>query len=183
MLIVDYPGYGKSQGKPTEQGCYSAGLAGYEWLTEQARVPSDRIVLVGCSLGGTVASYLATVKPYRALVLVSTFTSFPDMAQKTFPWLPTRWLVSNQMNNLDRIKTLTQPVFISHSTGDGLIPYAMGERLFAAANQPKRFFTIEGRPHDEFIPDECFAELKVFLNETDTVEAGRRKPSGSALLP
>ncbi len=171
VLIVDYPGFGRSQGVPTEAGCHAAGESGHDWLTKQAGVPGERILLVGGSLGGTVAIHVATCRPYRALVLISTFTSFPDMAQKQFPWLPARWLVRNQMNNLKRIRGLKKPVFISHSTGDGLIPYWMGERLYEAAQQPKRLFTIHGRPHDEFVPPDCFAALKAFLRETDLAVA------------
>jgi fermentation-respiration switch protein FrsA (DUF1100 family) len=171
VLIIDYPGFGQSEGSPTEAGCNAAGDAAYDWLTRKAGVPGNRIVLVGGSLGGSVATHLATLQPYRALVLISTFTSFPDMAQKTFPWLPCRWLVRNQMNNLARISTLKEPVFIAHSPSDGLVPYWMGQRLFAAANEPKRFFTMHGRPHDEFVPNDCFAALKAFLDETDVVLA------------
>ncbi len=134
VLIVDYPGYGRSEGSPTESGCYATGDAAHEWLTEKTGVPGSRIMLVGGSLGGTVATHLATTRPSRALVLVAAFTSFPDMAQKTFPWLPCRWLVRNQMDNLARVGRLKQPLFIAHSTSDALVPYTMAERLFAAAN-------------------------------------------------
>jgi hypothetical protein len=171
VLIVDYPGYGKSQGSPSEKGCNLAGEAAYEWLTDEAKVPGKRVVLIGVSLGASVATHLATLHPYRALVLMAAFTSFPDMAQKTFPWLPARWLVRNQMNNLARIPTLKRPVFIIHSSDDALIPYSMGERLFAAANEPKRFFALHDRPHDEYLTDECLAALKAFLNETDIATA------------
>ena len=110
VLMVDYPGYGRSQGVPTEAGCYGAGTAGYDWLTGEAQVPEQRIILMGGSLGCAIATELAVHHPARALVLTAPFTSVPDMAQKTFPWLPARWLVRNRMDNLRKIREVTCPV-------------------------------------------------------------------------
>lgn len=171
VLIVDYPGFGKSQGKPTEAGCYATGDAAYDWVTRNTRVPAERVILFGGSLGGAIATDLAARRPYRALVLVSAFTSFPDMAQKTFPWLPARWLVRTQMNNLSKIATLTKPVFIAHGTHDTLIPIRQGERLYAAAVQPKRYFVMPDYHHDELPSPDCFKALQAFLNDTDTAFA------------
>src|SRR5262249_5841596 len=75
ILLVDYPGYGKSEGKPTEAGCYAVADAAYDWLTEIQKIPPERIVLFGKSLGGGVATDLASRRPHRALVLARTFTS------------------------------------------------------------------------------------------------------------
>jgi len=168
VLIVDYPGYGKSQGRPTEASCYAAGDAAYDWAIQSARVPAERLILFGGSLGGAIATDLATRRPYRALVLVSAFTSFPDMAQKTMPWLPARWLVRNKMDNQSKIATLTRPVFIAHGTADTLVPIRQAERLFAAAREPKYYFVMPGRGHDEFPSPDCFQALQVFLNKTYT---------------
>jgi uncharacterized protein len=165
VLIIDYPGYGKSEGTPTEASCYAAGDAAYDWLTQTLGVPGRRIVLLGGSLGGGIATELATHYPHRALVLIATFTSFPDMAQKTFPWLPGRWLVHNQLDNLRKIATLKTPVFIAHGTSDTLIPFRQGKRLFAAAKQPKRFFPMPGRSHSEVPSDECFTAVRAFLDK------------------
>jgi fermentation-respiration switch protein FrsA (DUF1100 family) len=171
VLIVDYPGYGRSQGRPSEAGCYAAGEAAYDWVTRQAGVPAEQVILYGGSLGGAIATDLAVRRPYRALVLVSTFTSFPDMAQKTVPWLPARWLVRNKMDNLRKIKTLTRPVFIAHGTADTLIPIRQAERLYAAAREPKRYFVMPGGYHDEFPSPDCFKALRLFLHETDASAA------------
>jgi acetyl esterase/lipase len=135
-LLFDYPGYGRSGGKPSEAGCYAAGDAAYDWLRQQAQVPAERIVLYGVSLGGGIATDLAVRRPHWALVLVSGFTSFPDMAEVKFPWLPCRWLVHNQMDNLHKIGSVPGPVFITHSRSDALIPFAQAKRLFAAAPEP-----------------------------------------------
>jgi pimeloyl-ACP methyl ester carboxylesterase len=94
VLIFDYPGYGKSQGVPTEEGCYAAAGAGYDWVTTVAQVEPEKLLLYGGSLGGAVAIDVASRRPNRALVLVSAFLSLADMARKQFPWLPTAWLVA-----------------------------------------------------------------------------------------
>src|SRR5262249_43741555 len=133
VLIYDYPGYGRSTGKPTEAGCYAAADAAYDFLVEQQKVPPTEMILLGSSLGGAMAHDLAVRRDNRMLILINAFTSFPDMAQKTFPWLPARWLVRNRLDNLTKIKSCSSPIFITHGTADDLIPFSQGERLFAAA--------------------------------------------------
>src|SRR5262249_11128842 len=132
VLLFDYPGFGRSTGSPSEAGCYAAGDAAYDWLTRTKGVPAERGLLFGKSLGGAIASALAVRKSHRALVLAMAFTSFPDMAQVKYPWLPGRWLVRNQMNNLAKLGKVKRPVFISHGTVDGVVPFSMGEQLYAA---------------------------------------------------
>jgi fermentation-respiration switch protein FrsA (DUF1100 family) len=164
-LIFDYPGYGKSGGRPSEAGLYASGAAAYRWLTERRGVAGDRVILYGGSLGGAAALELATRHPHRAVVLVAAFTSFPDMAQLRFPWLPVRWLVRNRLDNIGKIATLDTPVFIAHGTADSLVPFRHGERLFAAARGPKRFFPMEGYEHNNTPGPEFYTELKRFLDE------------------
>jgi pimeloyl-ACP methyl ester carboxylesterase len=164
VLIYDYPGYGKSGGKPSEAGCYAAGDAAYAYLTEVKKVSGERIILYGGSLGGAMAIEMATHHPHRAVVLVATFTSFPDMAQFNFPWLPGRWLVRNQFLSINKIKTLHTPIFIAHGTADQIVPFKQGERLFASANEPKQFLKMDGVNHDE-IQGAIVVSLKKFLEE------------------
>lgn len=171
VLIVDYPGFGRSEGLPNESSCYAAGEGAYAWLTDTAKVPGHRIVLLGGSLGGAMATELAVHHPARMLVLVCAFTSFPDMAQKTFPWLPARWLVRNQLDNLSKIGKVVCPVFIAHGTADQLVPMSQGRRLYAAAHQPKFFFPMPTIQHDEFPTHDCFAALRDFMTANDTAFA------------
>ena len=165
VLIFDYPGYGKSGGKPTEQGCYNAAEAAYLWLTDNRKIDGKNIILYGGSLGGGVAVDLATRKPHRSVVLVKTFTSAPDAGASMFPWLPVRWLMRNRFDNLAKIKSCKRPVFIGHGTGDTLIPYAHGLSLFAAANEPKAFVSLQGSNHNDPLPAEFFTELRTFLEK------------------
>jgi fermentation-respiration switch protein FrsA (DUF1100 family) len=165
VLIFDYPGYGKSAGRPTEQGCYQAGEAAYDWLVTEQKIDPRRIILYGGSLGGGVAVDLGSRKPHRAIVLAKTFTSCPDTAAHLYPWLPVRWLMRNRFDNLAKIKECKEPVFIGHGTADELIPYEQGRRLFEAANEPKRFYCLDGSTHNDSLPQGFFESLREFLKE------------------
>lgn len=169
VLAFDYPGFGKSEGRPTEAGCYAAADAAYDWLS--AKVPAERIVLFGKSLGGGVAVELATRRTHHALVLAKTFTSIPDVGQARFPWIPARWLMRNRFDNLAKIGRCPRPIFIMHGDCDSLIPFRQAEELFAAAPSPKRFFPIVGGVHDGSFPPDFLASLNDFLREIDAAPA------------
>lgn len=165
VLVFDYPGYGKSEGKPSEAGCYAAGDAAFKWLTGDRKIPAHEIVLLGESLGGGVAVELATRHDHRALVLLQTFTSLPDAAKFHYPWLPTRTFMSNRFDNRSKIAACKKPVYIAHGTADRVIPFSHGEELFQAANEPKRFLTMPGHDHNAFLPAEFMQGLRDFLAE------------------
>jgi uncharacterized protein len=166
VLLVDYPGYGRSTGRPTEKGCYAAAEAAYDWLVRTLHVAGERVLLYGGSLGGAVAVDLAARRPHRALVLVSTFTSVRDMARRVAPWLPSRWVVPNAFDNLGKIGRCRRPLFQAHGTADRLVPFAQAERLFAAANEPKEFLPMEGYDHQHTPGPEFYARLRRFLART-----------------
>jgi uncharacterized protein len=167
VLIFDYPGYGKSKGRPSEAGCYAAGNAAYDWLLQQG-VRQQDVILFGGSLGGAIATELAVQRPGRALVLIATFTSVLDMARWVFPLLPVRWFVRTRMNTIDKIGKVRCPVLIAHGTADQLIPIAQGERLFAAASEPRFLYRMEGVAHDELATAQLYVELWSFLHRTGT---------------
>ena len=163
VLVFDYPGYGRSSGKPSEKGCYAAGEAAYRWLSDEAKVPANRIVLLGESLGGGTAVELATGHDHRALVLVFTFTSLPAVAKVHYPWLPTHTLMRTRFDNLSKIGRCRRPVFVAHGTADEVVPFAHGEALFAAANEPKEFLRLDGFTHNILLGEPFYAGLKRFL--------------------
>jgi fermentation-respiration switch protein FrsA (DUF1100 family) len=165
VLIFDYPGYGKSGGRPSEQSCSQAADAAYAYLTEKQNIKPQAILLYGGSMGGAVAVDVASRKSHRALVLVKAFTSIPDVGAYHFPWLPVRWLVRNRFDNMSKIKACQRPVFIAHGTHDTLVPFAQGKRLFEAANEPKEFFAHEGADHNDPLPMEFFGALQGFLEK------------------
>ena len=162
VLIPDYPGYGRSTGRPTEAGCYAAADAGHDHLTATLHVPAERILLYGGSLGCAVAIDLAARRTYRAMVLVSAFTSVRDMARQVVPWVP-RFVVGNRFDNLAKIGNCRRPVFIAHGTEDEVIPFEQGQRLFAAANEPKQFHTLQGATHSAPLGPEFYEALRRFL--------------------
>lgn len=161
VLLYDYEGYGKSDGSPSEAGCYAAADAAYSWLLQ--KVPAERLVIFGESLGGAVAIDLAVRQPHKALVTCKAFSSMPDMAQKSFPFLPVWYLVRNRFESIDKIGRGTRPVFIAHGDRDGLIPIEQGRRLFEAAPEPKKFFVMTDCDHGNACPVEFYVKLDEFL--------------------
>jgi uncharacterized protein len=175
-LLVEYRGYGRSTGSPSEQGTYRDAMASWRWLTETKGVPSSDIVLFGESLGGAVAAWLAAREKPRALVLASTFTSVPDLAAELYPFLPVRLLSRYDYNTLDALGRVQAPVLVAHSASDDIIPYSHGERLFAAAREPKSFLELRGGHNDGFIftQPEWVRALGAFLDAAMTVRAEER---------
>lgn len=164
VMIYDYRGYGKSGGRPTEQGLLRDGRAARAWLARRAGIAEPRIVLMGRSLGGGVAVDLAAADGARGLVLESTFTSIPEMAAVHYPWLPMRSLIRNRFDSLAKIGRYHGPLLASHGNSDRVVPYEMGKRLFAAANEPKTFFTVEGGDHNDPQPPGYYRQLVEFLD-------------------
>jgi uncharacterized protein len=163
-LIFDYPGYGKSTGKPSEEGCYASAEAAIDWLQSAQGISSERIILFGDSLGGGVAVESARRRSCNALVLSKTFTSLPAVAKRIYPFLPVYWLMRNRFDNLSKMPDLRLPVFIASATLDDLVPFEMGKQLFAAAPEPKEFLALQGEGHNDRLSDEFMFALRRFLD-------------------
>lgn len=165
VLIFDYPGYGRSTGKPSEPGCYAAAEAALTWLTDVRKVPGERILFYGRSLGCAVALEMAVRHEHRALVLMSPFTSLRDMAAQMLPWLPGRWLASNRFDNLSKIGRCPRPVLIAHGTADRVIPFEQGKELFEASRPPHCFVAMAGLDHNDLPSPIFYDTLARFLAE------------------
>jgi uncharacterized protein len=163
VLIFDYPGYGKSEGSPNEPNCYDAAEGAIRWLRDEQQIPPERVAFYGESLGGGVATEVAGRYPCRALILVKTFTSLPAVAKRHYPWLPCHWLMSNRFDTVSKLAEVRCPVFVAGATNDQVVPFGHSERLYAAANEPKRFFRDEGSDHNDQLPDAFWDELREFL--------------------
>lgn len=150
-FIFDYRGYGKSSGRPTEQGTYRDAMAAWQYITEKKAIPPSSIVLFGESLGGAVASWLAVHEKPGLLVLASAFTSVPDMGAQLYPYLPVRLLSRFKYNTLEHLKDVICPVFVAHSPQDEIVPFAHGQALFGAAPSPKQFLELQGGHNDGFV--------------------------------
>lgn len=150
-FIFDYRGYGKSSGNPSEQGTYRDAEAAWRYLTVTRNIEPRRIALLGESLGGAVAAWLASRQPPGALVLASVFTSVPDMGAEVYPFLPVRLLSRFDYNTRAYLKNVEAPVLIAHSREDDIIPYRHGRALFEAAREPKTFLEMRGGHNDSFL--------------------------------
>jgi fermentation-respiration switch protein FrsA (DUF1100 family) len=148
VFIVDYRGYGRSEGRPSEKGLYLDGRAAWDHLVREQRIAPDRIILFGKSLGGAVAIDLATQVQPAGLIVQSSFTSVPDMASVHFPFVP-KALIRTKMDNLAKIGDVRAPKLFIHSTADEVAPFEQGQRLYDAANEPKKFFVVDGAGHNE----------------------------------
>ncbi len=144
VLIFDYRGYGRSQGRPSEIGTYRDARAAWAYLVRGRCLPPSRIAIVGRSLGGAVAAALAAEVRPAGLVLEATFTSLPALGARLYPWLPVRWLARYRYDTLSRLPRVACPVLVAHSPDDEMIPFDHGQRLFAAAREPKTFVALSG---------------------------------------
>jgi len=150
-LLFDYRGYGESEGKPTENGTYLDAEAAYKWLVNEKKITPSQIIIYGWSLGAAVAANLATKVDCAGLALDGAFTSYSDIAQKHFFFLPVRLFAKYNYRTIDYIKDINCPVMLSHSRDDETSSFRFGEKLFEAANEPKRFFETSGRHNDAFL--------------------------------
>jgi fermentation-respiration switch protein FrsA (DUF1100 family) len=151
VFIIDYRGYGQSEGSPTETGTYRDATAAWDYLVDERRIAPQEIVIFGRSLGGAIAAELASHTRPAALILESAFTSVPNMAARLYPWLPVRWLSRYRYDTRRALEATSSPVLIIHSREDDIIPYAEGEQLFAHAREPKRFLKILGGHGNGFL--------------------------------
>lgn len=150
VFLFDYRGYGKSRGKPSEEGLYWDGRAALDVLLRKG-YDLSRIVFFGRSLGGAVAAKLATEQTPAALILESTFTSLADIGGRYFPFLPAQYIVGDAFDTGSCLEKVNCPVLVVHSQDDEIIPYRYGEALFVAAREPKAFLRIKGDHNGGFI--------------------------------
>jgi uncharacterized protein len=137
VLIPEFPGYGMSEGRPTEKGCYAAAEAAYDWVMQRTNAVNARIIIAGWSLGTGSAVDLASRRRTSGLIIVGAFTSIRDMSRWLLPW-PLRWLAGPmtarcRFDNLAKIPSVTCPILIVHGKEDTFVPGQMSDRLAAAA--------------------------------------------------
>jgi len=150
-FIFDYRGYGKSEGKPTEVGTYRDARAAYDWLVRTRGIQPERIVVLGRSLGGSVAAHLAGNMSVAGLVLESAFTSYPDIGAKFYPYMPVRLFARYRYNTREHLARVRCPVLVMHSPDDDLVPFEFGRELFETAQEPKQFVELIGGHNDAFL--------------------------------
>lgn len=132
VLLAGYRGYGDNPGQPSEQGLYTDARAALGWLAAEG-FAAERIAVIGNSIGSGPATQLARETQVGALVLISPFTSLPDVVLEKFPWLPGRWLVRDRFENVAKLGSVTAPLLLLHGQADTMIPDAHSRRLGAAS--------------------------------------------------
>ncbi|MGD0652587.1 MAG: alpha/beta hydrolase [Verrucomicrobiia bacterium] len=151
VFIIDYRGYGHSEGAPNEQGTYRDAQAAYEYLTKTRGTDPRHIIVYGESLGSAVAVDLAAKHPVVGVVIEESLTSVADVGQKMFPFMPVRLLVRNKYDTLSKIGRINAPLLIFHSRDDEYFSWRHAERLFAAAREPKQLVELRGGHNDAFL--------------------------------
>jgi len=153
VFIIDYRGYGQSEGRTTERGIYRDADAAWLYLIEDRGLVASDILIFGRSLGASVAARLAAQHEPLALIVESSFTSVPDIAQDLYPWLPARWLSRLSHATRDYVRDVQCPILVVHSRDDEIIPFHHGEEIYASANEPRTLLAIRGTHNDAFLQD------------------------------
>ncbi|MHC5034518.1 MAG: alpha/beta hydrolase, partial [Planctomycetota bacterium] len=165
VLLLDYRGYGRSDGTPSEYGFYLDAEAAYRYLVEERGVAPERIICFGRSLGAAVALHLARRRRAAGLIMEGTFASVPELARRKFSLVPVWSLLRNRFDSLRLIRGAKLPILMVHGSEDRLAPIAQAKGVFDAATAPREFYVVEGAGHndtEEIGGDEYFDTLSRF---------------------
>jgi len=148
VLLIDYRGYGKSEGRPHEDGLYLDGRAALDWLAGRG-FTEDNTIVFGKSLGGAVACEICRGLDLKALILESTFTSLSSVARHLFPFIRGYTPEAGAYNSLEKLGDIDCPIMVIHGDADTLIPVEEGLTLFEAAGEPRELFLVTGAGHND----------------------------------
>jgi len=191
VFIIDYHGYGKSGGEPSERTLTGDALAAYFYLNEQRHVASDHLYLFGEDLGGAVAIDLATKVSAAGLITEGANASVIEKVEDAWPLIPWQFLLRSQFDSLTKIGNVHMPILLIHSAEDSVVPINDSRRLFSLANEPKEFVEIHGSQRDAFFNsfDIYYDKISHFvsgpvkekpaegLSSTQTNEAASKDPN------
>lgn len=148
VYLCEYRGFGGNPGLIHEKGLYADARAGLEWLKANGYEPKQWVIY-GESIGSGAAVEMAREYGGKALVLDGGFSSAGDVAQGRYFWLPAKWMLHDRYNNIDKISEIKMPLLMIHGDQDSVVPLKYGQKLFAAANEPKKMVIIEGGHHSD----------------------------------
>jgi uncharacterized protein len=154
VLALEYRGYGRSEGTPSEGGLYRDADAAYTHLVRERGIPPGRVILLGQSLGTAIAAELASQRQAGGVVLEAPFPSARALAQRVYWFLPgLGWVIRSRLETSRNLETANQkfhaPLLVIHCTQDPVIPFAFGKQVYDAALQPKAFLAVPGQCHEE----------------------------------
>lgn len=167
VFVLDYRGYGLSEGHPNESGLRADARAGLAHLTEKLGHPESRVAVFGRSLGGAVAVDLAQHRGLAGVILESTFSSLPDAGAVHFGSFIGKFVKGHWPSD-ERIRNIRAPLLFFHGDQDATVPHRLGRKLFAAANEPKSFETLHGARHNDTVRvggAPYLARIGAFLDE------------------
>lgn len=151
VLIIDYRGYGQSEGTPSEKGFYNDAFAAWNFLSQTKNIKKENIIIFGRSMGGVVATELASKVQPGKLIVESSFSSAKDVARELFPLLYRLIILRFNFNAEKYLKFFNGPLLVLHSAEDEIIPFHLGKKLFEAGNEPKQFVQIKGDHNSGFV--------------------------------
>jgi uncharacterized protein len=165
ILLFDYRGYGRSGGVATLEGLPHDTAVARDFLAAREGLTARQLVLMGESLGGAMVVDVASRDGARAVILESTFSSLQDVAATHYPRFLVRRLVPDRLDSAVSIARYGGPLLQMHGDRDGIVPLALGQKLFAAANEPKQFVLLEGHDHNDMLPERGEQALLDFLSD------------------
>jgi fermentation-respiration switch protein FrsA (DUF1100 family) len=166
VMIFDYRGYGQSTGEPSEAGLYQDALASYDYLIQQRRIPPERLIIFGRSLGSSVAGEVAAHRSSAGLMVEGSFPSIQAMSDHHYFGLPAQWFMDVDFNLIKKVRTLHVPLLVIHGEQDSIVPMALGRQVFEAAHEPKRWYAVSGAEHNNvpFVGGESYyREMNTFI--------------------
>jgi pimeloyl-ACP methyl ester carboxylesterase len=161
VLMIDYPGFGKSIGKLTEQKLYSWALEVYNLAIK--RFGADSIIIYGKSMGTGIAAQLASIRPCKRLILETPYYDFPSVISHYLPIYPVRWMLHYELPTYKYLTTVSAPITILQGTDDGLVTYDNAKRLKPLLKQADEFITIQGGSHNDLY------QFKEMISKLDSV--------------
>ena len=155
VLLVGYRGYGGNPGRPVESDLIADSALVVEWLIKEEKVSPKEMVFLGESLGSGVAVALAARYPAGGVIFDGAYSSVTDVGQSVYPFIPVRWLLKDTWDSLSRIQKVRSPVFFIHSKQDSVLPFRFAQKLFQAANSPKKHLWLEHSDHNDNLATEA----------------------------
>jgi uncharacterized protein len=172
VLAVEYRGYGRSEGQPSEAGLYRDAVAAWEYAVHNLGISPNHIIAFGASLGTAIAVNLAANREVAGVALVAPFASSRAVARRVYPFLPGAGsVVRSKFDTAAKLTSVRAPIFIAHCTGDPVLPFALGEEVYRLAHEPKVFLRVEGACHEEAFltaPADYRSKLLSFLRQIET---------------